>query len=64
MSLTQLKDQAAHLQAAERRELIAFLISLQTSQSDEFQNDLARKIDDQNPTHWVELNDLQKRYSD
>ena len=64
MSLAQLKDQAAHLQSAEQRELIAFLVSLQTSQSDEFQNDLARKIDDQNPTHWVELNDLQKRYSD
>lgn len=64
MSLAQLKDQAAHLQAAERRELIAFLVSIQTSQNDEFQSDLARKIDDQNPTHWVELNDLQKRYSD
>ena len=64
MSLAQLKDQAAHLQSAEQRELIAFLVSLQTHQNDEFQSELARKIDDQNPTHWVELNDLQKRYSD
>jgi hypothetical protein len=30
MSLTQLKDQAAHLPFKEQRELIAFLVSLQT----------------------------------
>ena len=59
-----LKDQAAHLQPKEQRELIAFLISLQTRQNKAFKSDLARKIDDQNPSHWVELDDLQKRYSD
>lgn len=63
MSLTQLKDQAAHLQAGEQRELIAFLIARQTEQNGEFQDTLARKIDDKNPAHWVELNELQKRYS-
>ncbi len=64
MSLAQLKDQAAHLQSAERRELIAFLVSLQTHQNDQFQSELSRKIDDKNLAHWVELDDLQKRYSD
>ncbi len=44
--------------------MIAFLISLQTRQNDEFQSELARKIDDKNPAHWVELDDLQKRYSE
>ena len=57
-----LKAQAAHLQPKERRELIAFLISLQTRRYKAFQTDLARKIDDENPSHWVELDDLQKRY--
>ncbi len=64
MSLAQLKDQAAHLQLGEQRELIAFLIARQTEQDQIFQDTLARKIDDKDPKHWVELDELQKRYSE
>lgn len=62
MSLTQLKDQAAHLPSKERRELIAFLVSLQTESDENFQQTLARKIDDKNPASWMELDELQKRF--
>jgi len=62
MSLAQLKDQAAHLAPAEQRELIAFLISRQTEQDEDFKQSLARKIDDYDPSHWVDLEDLQKRF--
>jgi len=64
MSLTQLKDQAAHLPPSEQRELIAFLISRQTEQDEDFKSTLARKIDDNDPSHWVDLDDLQKRFSE
>ena len=64
MSLAQLKDQAAHLQSTKQRELIAFLISLQTAASDTFKDTLARKIDDTDPANWVELDDLEKRFSE
>ena len=63
MSLAQLKDQAVHLGLGEQRELIAFLISRQTEQDEDFKRTLAQKIDDSDPAHWVELDDLQKRYS-
>ena len=63
MSLTQLKEQAAHLPFKERRELIAFLVSLQTESDEEFQKTLATKIDDKNPGNWVELDELQKRFA-
>ena len=63
MSLAQLKDQAAHLDAREQRELIGFLISRQTDQDAEFKQTLTRKIDDSDPAHWVDLDELQKRYS-
>jgi hypothetical protein len=62
MSLAQLKDQAAHLPPSEQRELIAFLISRQTEQNEEFKQLLARKIDDTDPSHWIDLDDLQKRF--
>jgi hypothetical protein len=64
MSLAQIKDQAAHLRLAEQRELIAFLISRQTEQDQDFKDTLARKVDDKDPAHWIELGDLQKRYSE
>lgn len=46
MSLAQLKDQAAHLEAMEQRELLAFLVSLQTGLDQDLKQTLARKIDD------------------
>ena len=64
MSLAQLKDQAAHLQPVEQRELIAFLISRQTEQDDNFKRTLAQKIDDTDASHWVELDELKKRFSE
>lgn len=64
MSLAQLKDQAAHLQLVEQRELIAFLISQQTEKDEEFKRTLARKIDDTDPSKWVDLDDLRKHFSE
>ena len=64
MWLTQLKDEAARLPSKEQRELIAFLVSLQTAKDEEFRKKLAAKIDDRDPDHWIELNDLQKRHAE
>jgi len=63
MSLAQLKDQAAQLPAAEQRDLVAFLVARQTEMDEGFQQALARKIDDRDPSHWVELDELRKRRS-
>jgi hypothetical protein len=63
MSLTQLKDQAAHLSFKQQRELMAFLISLQTDKDEGFKKTLAAKIDDQNPANWVDLDELSERYA-
>ena len=61
MSLAQLKDQLAHLAPGEQREVIAFLVSQQTERDEDFKDVLARKIDDKDPAHWVDLDELQKR---
>ena len=64
MSLKQLKDQAVHLSLTEQRELIAFLVTRQPEYSKDFKRVLAEKIDDNDSSHWVELDDLQKRYAE
>ena len=64
MSLAQLKDQAVHLSAKQRRELVAFLIALETEQDEAFKEKLAAKIRDRDPAKWVDLDDAQKRYAE
>jgi len=64
MSLTQMKDEAAHLPLKEQRELIAFLVALQTEKDQEFKEKLATKIDDRDPAHWMDLEDARKRYAE
>jgi hypothetical protein len=63
MSLDQLKEKVVELTLQERRQLIAFMVALETKQDQPFRADLARKIDDRNPANWVELDELQKRLS-
>ncbi len=64
MSLAQLKDEAAHLSSEQRRELVAFLIALETEQDEAFKQKLAAKIRDRDPAKWVDLDDAQKRYAE
>ena len=64
MSLAQLQDQAANLESTEQRKLIAFLFAQQEKNDAEFRRKLAQKIDDNDPTHWVELDELRKRYAE
>jgi hypothetical protein len=63
MSLDQLKDQITRLVPQEQRELIAYMVSLQTERDDGFKKQLTQKIDDADPSHWVELDDLRQRFS-
>ncbi len=63
MSLAQLKDEAAQLQSKEQRELIAFLIARQTGRDEAFKKVLAAKIDDGDPGHWMELDEVRERDS-
>ncbi len=64
MSLAQLKDQANHLPPVEQRELIAYLISRKTERDEDFRQMLAYKVDDKETAHWMDLDDLKKRYAE
>lgn len=55
----EIKHQVSRLELKERRDLIAS----QTSDDPKFQRAMARKIDDTDPSHWISLEDLKKRYA-
>jgi hypothetical protein len=54
-----LKSQLSALNPAEQRQAIAFLLSLCSDKEK-----LKRKIDDNDPEHWVPLEDLTTRLAD
>ncbi len=64
MTLAELKERAVDLSAKERRELIAFLVAQQAAQDHAVREKLAAKIDDPDPAHWIELEDLTKRFAE
>ena len=64
MSLDQLKDQVTHLAPQEQRELIAYIVSIHSERDEAFKKQLAQKIDDSDPAHWVDLDELRKKLTD
>lgn len=63
MSFVQFQEEASQLPLTEQRKLIAFLIARQTEHDLSFRDTLAKKIDDHEPSHWVELDDLKQRFT-
>lgn len=63
MSLAQLKEEVTELSAAEQGELMAFLGAIQIASDHELRSELTRKIADNDPTHWMDLSELQRRWA-
>jgi hypothetical protein len=50
----------AGLTAVEQNELAAFLLHLRLQQEPHWRADVARRIDDRDPSHWTSLEDWRK----
>lgn len=61
MSIDVLKRELAGLAPGDRRQIMAYLVSLQHQAEADYRANMARKIDDQDPTHWVDLDVLDRR---
>jgi hypothetical protein len=61
VSIAELKDELDRLSAEERRQLTAYLVTKDRMLDREFSEQIARKIDDQNPARWVSLDEAEKR---
>ena len=63
MSLETIMEEARKLGEQERRRLAAFLSTLRRDGEPSFAEEMARRIDDITPGHWVTLEELNKRYA-
>jgi hypothetical protein len=61
MSFDVLKQELASLQREDRRRAIAFLVSLQDSEDAEYQEEIARRLNDRSPESWLTLEQLDAR---
>jgi hypothetical protein len=61
MSLEDLKREVAALDEKSRKELFAFLVSLREQEWAAHAREVARKLDDPDPSRWLPLDEFQAR---
>jgi hypothetical protein len=60
MSFEQIKEESATLTPEQRRQLIGHLLALGRKDDGDFRRKLAAKLDDNDPSHWVSEDDLDR----
>jgi hypothetical protein len=63
MSIEAIKQELAELDADGRRQIIAFLVSINQRENPEYRTKMARKIDDNDPSHWLTLEEFEQKLS-
>lgn len=53
MSIEMLQSEVRALTAEERRKLVAFIVAIEDQSRSGYAAELARKIDDKTPDHWL-----------
>lgn len=61
MDVGVLKSELQALESKDRRRMIAFLLALEERDNQVYRQELARRIDDQDATHWITLDELDRR---
>jgi hypothetical protein len=61
MSIEVLKQELAGLGVLERNQIVAYLLALQDEADKGYREALARRIDDQNPANWADLDEFDRR---
>ena len=59
MSIAELKSEVDRLSPEERQQLKAYLIVKDRMADPAFRQEMARKIDDKDPAHWVSLEEAE-----
>ncbi len=61
MSVQEIKAELAALSENERAEISAFLFHLRRASDPDYQAAVRRRMDDKDPSHWVPLDELERR---
>ena len=61
MSVEELERELTSLGDAERHRIMAYLVALEDQKRPAYRAEMARKIDDKDPSHWLTLEEFEKR---
>ena len=61
MSISEVQSQVEGFSLDERRQLIAFLVSLRHKELEGYREQLAAKIDDKDEANWVSFEEFDRR---
>ncbi len=61
MTLQAIKDEIGTLPQRQRRELVTYLVSLEDKARRARAKRMAEKINDNDPSHWLALEDVEER---
>jgi len=61
MGLSELQREAERLTPEEQRKLMSFLVALDLRRDEGFQEELQRRLDDQDPDGWMRLEEAERR---
>lgn len=61
MSIAELKTEVDRLTPEERKQLTAYLVMKNRMSDEGFAEKLSRKINDNDPAHWITLEEAEKR---
>lgn len=61
MSVEQIKQSIAALSAAEQSEVSAFLFHLRHASDPEYQEGVAARLSDRDPSHWLTPEDFERQ---
>ena len=61
MSISELKTEVDRLTPEERKQLAAYIVKKNRPTNPELLRELSRKIDDNDPAHWLTLEEFGKR---
>ena len=64
MTLDQIKEELTSMPEDQQDHLVAYLLHLRHLRDPATRQELARKIDDHDPAHWMSLDQIRERWKD
>ena len=64
MTLEQIKEGLASLPEEQQDHVVAYVVHLRHLRDPQTRQELTRRIDDRDPSHWVSLDQLKERWKE
>jgi hypothetical protein len=64
MSINQIKEQMATLPEEQQDQLAAYLVHLRHLRDPQLRKEMAERIDDRDPSHWVTVEQLKQHWKE